>query len=122
VYFNAAIPFRTRAAWEDAWGRFCDSAACIVTEWNAASGANKAVGCAGDAPRLADRLMDYLREKRIGLLGWAFDYPNTVMVGDSLTIPTNYDNFSGCAGGPTNVFGGGTAMIGYFRWVQGQAR
>ena len=82
---------RTRADWERDWGRFADSHPVIVTAFNAHSGR---ANCKPDTPRIVANLLEYLNEKRIGVIFWAFDLPGPIFEDGRLERLTNFDNFS----------------------------
>jgi Cellulase (glycosyl hydrolase family 5) len=87
-------------AWERAFGRVSAHLPVIVTEWDA----NATTNCLANAPAAAQLLLDYLASKRIGLVGFAFDLPGTIIADWSYT-PTTYTGFA-CgdpSGGPGQV-------------------
>jgi hypothetical protein len=61
----------------------------IVTEWYASSINN----CVAREPALAAELLAYLASKQIGIVGYAFDVPGTIVANWSYG-PTTYDTFS----------------------------
>jgi hypothetical protein len=86
--------------WERAFGRVSARLPVIVTEWNA----NATTNCLPTAPAAAQLLLDYLAGKRIGLVGFAFDLPGTIVANWSYA-PTTYTGFA-CgdpSGGPGQV-------------------
>jgi hypothetical protein len=87
-------------AWERAFGRVSARVPVILTEWDA----NGTTNCLANAPAAAQLLLDYLASKRIGLVGFAFDLPGTIVADWSYT-PTKYTGFA-CgdpASGPGQV-------------------
>ena len=54
-------------------------------------------GCNGDDPVLSKRLISYAQGKSIGIFGWAFDLPGTLVLDWSWT-PTNADAWTCGAG------------------------
>jgi endoglucanase len=82
--------YKTEPNWEAAFGKFSDSHPVIATEWNATSDLKF---CQPDYPETARLLVHYLKKKRIGLVGWAFDYPDTIFK-DNSEILTDFERFS----------------------------
>ncbi len=94
------IPF-----WDKTFGTTSAAFPIVVTEWDA----NSTTGCTANAPAVAQLLLDYLASKRIGVVGFAFDLPGTI-VADSTFTPTTYAGFAcGAAGG-----GPGQILFGDF--------
>jgi Cellulase (glycosyl hydrolase family 5) len=75
--------------WDKTFGTASASIPVIVTEWDA----NSTTGCVPNAPATAQVLLDYLASKRIGVVGFAFDLPGTIVV-DSTFAPTSYAGFA----------------------------
>ena len=75
--------------WDRSFGTASASIPVIVTEWDA----NSTTGCVPNAPATAQVLLDYLASKRIGVVGFAFDLPGTI-VADSTFAPTSYAGFA----------------------------
>ena len=75
--------------WDRAFGTASASIPVIVTEWDA----NSVTGCVPNAPGTAQVLLDYLASKGIGVVGFAFDLPGTIVV-DSTFTPTSYAGFA----------------------------
>jgi hypothetical protein len=76
-----------------------------VTEWDADSDGN----CVTNTPARAQLLLDYLASKQIGIVGFAFDIPGTIIANWSYT-PTSYSDFTcGVSGG-----GPGQLLFGDF--------
>jgi endoglucanase len=87
-------------AWDKAFGNFSARAPVIVTEWD---GAGITGGCTASTPAQDVELLDYLASKRIGLVGFAFDLPQTI-VQDYTYAPTTFANFQcGVSGGPGQI-------------------
>ena len=84
-------------AWDRAFGNAAGSAPVIVTEWNA----NATTNCVPQAPTYAQLLLEYLVNRQIGIVGFAFDLPGTIVTDWSGT-PTTYAGFACGApnGGP----------------------
>jgi hypothetical protein len=84
-------------AWDKAFGSFSAKAPVIITEWD---GAGITGGCTTSSPAQDQELLAYLASKRIGLVGFAFDLPLTI-VQDYTYAPTTFANFQcGVSGGP----------------------
>jgi Cellulase (glycosyl hydrolase family 5) len=91
------------SAWDKAFGNFSAKAPVIVTEWD---GAATSPGCTSGTPAQSTELLAYLASKRIGLVGFAFDLPGTI-VQDYNYTPTSYAGFAcGAQGGPGQVLFG----------------
>jgi hypothetical protein len=87
-------------SWERAFGRVSARVPVVLTEWDA----NATTNCLANAPAAAQLLLDYLASKRIGLVGFAFDLPGTI-IADWSYAPTTYAGFA-CgdpSGGPGQV-------------------
>jgi hypothetical protein len=81
--------------WDTLFGNAADEVPVVATEWNATS---SAATCHDQWPQLAPELVSYLLNKHIGIVGWAFDIPGT-LVTDFSWQPTTFDNFTcGVAG------------------------
>jgi hypothetical protein len=76
-------------AWNGEFGNTSATKPVIVTEWYATSTHN----CLAGEPALAAELLAYLASKQIGVVGYAFDVPGTI-VADWSYAPTTYDNFA----------------------------
>jgi hypothetical protein len=93
------------SSWDKAFGAAAGSEPVIVTEWDA----NSTTNCIPGAPAASQLLLDYLASKQIGIVGFAFDLPGTI-VGDYSYAPTGYAGFvCGVAGG-----GPGQLLFGDF--------
>ena len=77
-------------AWEKRFGYLAATHVVVSTEWNAHG---RRGGCAPDDPVLARRLMVYLESKNIGMYGWAFDWPGT-LVQDWSWAPSTFDRWT----------------------------
>ncbi len=75
--------------WDKTFGTASASIPVIVTEWDA----NSVTGCVPHAPATAQVLLDYLASKHVGVVGFAFDLPGTIVV-DSTFTPTSYAGFA----------------------------
>ena len=75
--------------WDSTFGRTSASVPVIVTEWDG----NSTTNCVPNTPAVTSLLLDYLASKRIGLVGFAFDLPGTI-VADSAFTPTSYAAFA----------------------------
>lgn len=86
--------------WDKTFGTTSATVPVIVTEWDG----NSTTNCVPNTPAVARLLLDYLASKRIGIVGFAFDLPGTI-VADSAYTPTSYAAFA-CGvpgGGPGEV-------------------
>jgi hypothetical protein len=99
--------------WDSEFGDLSGSRPVIVTEWQA----NAFTNCIPDAPRTAPLLLSYLALHQIGVVGFAFDLPGTI-VADYSYAPTTYDNFS-C--GPDNIGGPGRLLFDDYAGEAAQA-
>jgi hypothetical protein len=99
--------------WDSEFGDMSGRLPVIVTEWQA----NAFTNCIPDAPRTAPLLLAYLALHQIGIVGFAFDLPGTI-VADYSYAPTTYDNFS-C--GPNNVGGPGQILFNEYAGEAAQA-
>jgi hypothetical protein len=91
------------ATWDKAFGNASASVPVVVTEWDA----NSTTGCIPQTPAATALLLDYLAAKRIGVVGFAFDLPGTI-VADYSYAPTTYAGFA-CGlpgGGPGQILFG----------------
>jgi hypothetical protein len=75
--------------WDRNFGALSATVPVIVTEWYASSIHN----CIPNEPARAALLLAYLASKQIGVVGYAFDVPGTIVSGWSYA-PTTYANFS----------------------------
>jgi hypothetical protein len=92
-------------AWDRKFGNFSTTAPVIVSEWYASS----IHTCTPDEPARATWLLDYLASKQIGVVGYAFDVPTTI-VADWSYAPTTFSAFA--CGVPGD--GPGQALFGEF--------
>ena len=74
---------------EKKWGWLTSKEVVIVTEWNALG---RWPGCSDKLPKAASALLKYLKEKRLGLIGWAFDVEGTIY--DKSGAPTDFKELS----------------------------
>jgi endoglucanase len=74
---------------EKKWGWLTSKEVVIVTEWNALG---RWPGCSDKLPKAASALLKYLKEKRLGLIGWAFDVEGTIY--DKNGAPTDFKELS----------------------------
>ena len=98
------------ALWDAAFGTFSAKAPVIVTEWNA----NSTTTCFPTAPQRSPLLLTYLLGKRIGIVGFAFDLPGTIITDYNTYSPTTYSGFA------CGVNGGGPGQL-LFGQFAGQA-
>jgi hypothetical protein len=80
---------QTPDEWDTEFGENAGNVPVIVTEWQADGTTN----CVADAPRTAPLLLQYLALKQIGVVGFSFDLPGTI-VADYSYDPTTYANFA----------------------------
>lgn len=79
---------QTKHDWDLMFGNFSLSHPVMVTEWNATARKN----CAANIPEWAAEMVNYLRAHKIGLVGWAFDLPGTLIANTDWSL-TNYGGF-----------------------------
>ena len=87
------------ADWTRDFGNFATSHAVLATEWNATS----TLQCRPDEPEVSHQLIDYLKERRIGLVLWALD--------DHATLFDGSENPIGFKGFQCGKWGTGAAYI-----------
>ena len=87
-------------AWDRAFGAVTARAPVLVTEWDA----NSTTNCLVNAPLEAQLLLDYLASKQIGIVGFAFDLPGTI-ISDWSYAPTSYSAFA------CGAYGGGPGEL-----------
>lgn len=75
--------------WNQAFGRLASTVPVIVTEWDQ----NSTHDCIVNAPSASTLLLDYLISRQIGLVGFAFDLPGTI-VADYSYSPTSFAGFA----------------------------
>ncbi len=81
--------------WDAAFGNLSATKPVILTEWNA----NSTTNCIPSSPQRSPLLLTYLAGKRIGIVGFAMDLPDTLITDYSYT-PTTYSPFTcGVSGG-----------------------
>jgi hypothetical protein len=104
IAYGIHYPSLTRGStsWDRAFGATSARVPVVITEWDA----NATTNCLPDAPVRAQLLLDYLASKRIGIVGFAFDLPGTIVADWSYT-PTSYIGFT--CGEPTG--GPGQALF-----------
>jgi endoglucanase len=81
--------YRSPAAWDKYFGDFAQTHPVMASEWDAL--ANRPY-CTPDMVNQATTLLDYLKAHRIGIVGWAFDLPGTLI--KDFWTPTTYDGFA----------------------------
>jgi hypothetical protein len=94
--------------WDRNFGNLARTRPIIATEWNAL-GAGR--NCNPGLPKLAQSLLTYLRDRRIGIVGWAFDQSGLLLTRD-MSKPTNFVNLK-CGAGSQN--GAGQLLMDHFR-------
>jgi cellulase (glycosyl hydrolase family 5) len=111
--------------WNRAFGTLAAVHPVIITEWDQ----NSTHDCIANAPTASTLLLGYLMSKQIGLVGFAFDLPGTIISDYMSYQPTTFDSFA-CGvpnGGPgALLFGeyaglaqaiGPTQVIGSPAWA-----
>jgi hypothetical protein len=102
------LPSGPTTLWDAEFGRFSARAPVIITEWQE----NSTTNCFSDAPDGTGLLLAYLAAKQIGVVGFAFDLPGTI-VADYTYAPTTFASFA-CGvpgGGPGQVLLGEYAAM-----------
>ena len=87
-YLNNGEPW-----WNQQWGYLTSTVPVIATEWN-----YHAVDCDTPKATLAQRLMTYLQDHRVGLLAHAFDVPGGTITRDWSWSPTDCATAEGGSG------------------------
>lgn len=110
--FNFASP----AGWDAAFGNFCNSHPCLATEWTLAHRSDEPVhtGCGGNAPVLAQTLLTYLWARRMGVVGWSFDFPGTLFQADAPQTPTRFTTWAGTCEASQQPWGNGQMLTEWF--------
>lgn len=81
--------------WNKEFGRLSVRVPVIITEWDQ----NSLRGCSANTPAGSTLLLDYLISKKIGIVGFAFDLPGTI-IADWSYAPTTFTSFAcGVPGG-----------------------
>lgn len=75
------------ADWNRDFGNFARTYPVLTTEWNATSILN----CRPDIPQVSREFLDYLKERRIGLILWALDLHGTIF--DNQDNPMGFRDF-----------------------------
>jgi len=101
--------FRSAQDWERSFGASSREFPAIATEWNA----TPTNGCVDESTdQLSLKLVRYLQELHVGLVGWAIDSPHGKIVVDHTTFrPTDYTAFKNC--GDQSGSGGGKLIANY---------
>jgi hypothetical protein len=83
-------------AWNSEFAKMSQTEPVIVTEWYASSVANtNTPHCVAGESTLAAELLAYLASKQIGVVGYAFDVPGTIVANWSYA-PTTFDRNFAC--------------------------
>jgi endoglucanase len=98
--------YETPADWDKAFGSFARTHPVIATEWNARAVKH----CTEDMPSVASSFLAYARARQIGVVGWAFDLPDTLF--DENGRLTTFRNFSCDMTAPSGV---GELLHTYFK-------
>ena len=112
VHPYAGRKLRSPAEWDAAFGMFARTHPVLITEWNEISINSQ---CTADFPEVAANLLAYARTHGIGVVGWAFDFPGTLLKSDG--TPTNYEGFHCEKGVPYSrgaSFGAGEIIRDFF--------
>lgn len=90
------LPWGGIPVWKAAFGRRSGQVPVIVTEWDE----NSTTSCYPNSPAQSALLLDYLAVKQIGVVGFAFDLPGTIVSDYATYAPTSYAGFAcGVPGG-----------------------
>ena len=95
-----------RSEWDKNFGTFAKSNPVMATEWNALS--NRRAQCDADTLKRVNDFFSYLRERKIGLVLWAYDLPGVGGTTGKLTT------LKGQSCGPNGLFGAGEITKEYF--------
>lgn len=95
---------RRPSQWDANFGDFAKTHPVMATEF---SGRADTKGCRDDLPQRTEKLLDYLHERKIGLVLWAFDMPVTWVDGEL----SSFENFK-CS--PKSTNGAGQIVHEYF--------
>jgi len=106
-YYDASIA--TDSGRDSTFGNFSGHHAVMASEWDASVAEH--YGCQLNLPKYAHETVSYLDRKRIGVIFWAFDYPNTIFEGFSEKL-TTYDGYA-CK--TANPFGPGALLLEHFK-------
>ena len=110
-----SLNFETGPGWDTYFGRFCLHHPCLITEFALARRLDeRPTGCKGDAPQVLHHLLTYAWNHRLGMVGWAFDYPWTIMQGPDYTRPTTFDAWAGSCDASTQPYGFGQALSDWY--------
>jgi endoglucanase len=74
--------------WDATFGNFADTHPVIASEWGAVSAWPS---CNKLLPKRSEKLLAYLAKKKIGVIGWAFDVPGS-LISDFSFAPTTLEN------------------------------
>jgi hypothetical protein len=99
---------RGKLDWDNMFGNFSQRHPVMVTEWNALSFRND---CDSGMPNFAADMVSYLKERNIGLVAWAYDYPRALFTNFNGPL-TSYVGFQ-C--GPETDFGAGELIARSFK-------
>lgn len=109
--------FASPAGWDAAFGNFCNRHPCLATEWTLARRPDEPLrtGCGGNAPELAQTLLAYLWQRRMGVVGWAFDFPGTLFTAEDARVPTTFAAWAGSCEASLQPYGNGQMLSDWFR-------
>ena len=108
--------FDSAAGWDAAFGNFCLQHACLATEWTLARRPDEPLrtGCGGNAPELAKTLLNYLWQRRMGVVGWSFDFPGTLFQADAPQTATTFATWAGTCEASQQPYGNGQLLTDWF--------
>ena len=110
------LHFDTGPGWDTYFGRFCLRHTCMITEFALSRRPDeKPTGCQGDAPQVVRHLLTYAWNHHLGMVGWAIDYPWTLMQGPDYTRPTNFKAWAGTCEASQQPYGFGQALSDWYR-------
>jgi hypothetical protein len=95
------IPSGGIGVWDTSFGRLSARVPVMITEWDE----NSTTNCFANAPNQSSLLLDYLAAKQIGIVGFAFDLPGTIITDYATYAPTTFDRFA------CGVPGGGPGLL-----------
>ncbi|WP_353227687.1 cellulase family glycosylhydrolase [Novosphingobium sp.] len=109
------LQFETAAGRDRYFGDFCRHNACMITEFALSRRPDeRPTGCKGDAPAVVHDLLAYAWDRHLGMVGWAFDYPWTLMAGPDFTTPTTFDAWAGSCAASTAPYGFGQMLRDWY--------
>ena len=102
--------FITEEQWRNEFGASAAQYPLIASEWNAVTQGSHCAG--GNTPALALAMIRYLKSLHVGLIGWAIDWNEPMLVKDHTSYePTDYAAFRACDDGSNS--GAGRLLADY---------